>query len=114
VSDVDQLLGDGLFAYWWDHERARLAVAATSQALCRLWKQARPGFRAVAHYEEAVMAGLSLGEEEWTSSRESSSKNTKKEGCFRWNAWNSVPYHLLVPPSPRLRLAGGSGAGLEE
>jgi adenylate cyclase len=69
-GSINQFFGDGFFAYWRDHERAPIAVAATLQALRRLQEQARPGFRVVAHYGEAVIGGLSLGEEERISGRE--------------------------------------------
>ena len=69
-GSINQFFGDGFFAYWRDHERAPVAVAATLQALQRLQEQARPGFRVVAHYGEAVIGGVSVGEEERISGRE--------------------------------------------
>jgi len=69
-GSINQFFGDGFFAYWRDHERAQLAVAAALQALRRLQDQARPGFRIVLHYGAVVMGGLSLGEEERISGEE--------------------------------------------
>ncbi len=69
-GSINQFFGDGFFAYWRDREKVQVAVAATLQALRRLQEQARPGFRVVAHYGEAVIGGVSLGEEERISGRE--------------------------------------------
>jgi adenylate cyclase len=69
-GSINQFFGDGFFAYWRDHERASVAVAAALQALRRLQDQARPGFRVVAHYGDVIIGGLSLGEEERISGEE--------------------------------------------
>jgi len=69
-GSINQFFGDGFFAYWRDHERAPVAVAAALQALRRLQEQARPGFRIVAHYGDVIIGGLSLGEEERISGEE--------------------------------------------
>jgi adenylate cyclase len=69
-GSINQFFGDGFFAYWRDHERAQVAVAAALQALHGLQDQARPGFRVVAHYGDVIIGGLSLGEEERISGEE--------------------------------------------
>ena len=69
-GSINQFFGDGFFAYWRDRERVQVSVAATLQALRRLQEQARPAFRVVAHYGDAVIGGVSVGEEERISGRE--------------------------------------------
>ena len=67
---INQFFGDGFFAYWRARERVEVSVATTLQALCRLQEQGRPGFRVATHYGEALIGGVSLGEEERISGKD--------------------------------------------
>jgi adenylate cyclase len=61
---VNQFMGDGFFAYWYDRERVEKGIDEALKALQRLQEQARPVFRFVLHLAPVVIGGVSVGEEE--------------------------------------------------
>ena len=62
-GNINQYLGDGFFAFWFERERTEIAVDGAVQALKRLQLQAQPAFRVVVHFGQVVTGGESLGEE---------------------------------------------------
>jgi adenylate cyclase len=67
---INQFLGDGFFAFWYDHERMGSDIDKTHQALRQLQAEGRPAFRFVTHLGKVVLGGLSVGEEERISGGE--------------------------------------------
>jgi adenylate cyclase len=61
---VNQFMGDGFFAYWYDRERIEKGIDEALKALRRLQEEERPVFRFVLHLAPVVIGGVSVGEEE--------------------------------------------------
>jgi class 3 adenylate cyclase len=67
---INQFLGDGFFAFWYDRERVEITLTKALLTLRRLQELARPAFRLVLHFGQVAIGGVALGEEERISGSE--------------------------------------------
>lgn len=67
---INQFLGDGFFAFWYDRERIELPLAKALLTLRRLQELERPAFRLAVHLGQVAVGGMALGEEERLSGGE--------------------------------------------
>jgi adenylate cyclase len=69
-GQINQFLGDGFFAFWYDRERVEPPLVKALQTLRRLQEQSRPAFRLAVHLGQVAIGGMALGEEERLSGSE--------------------------------------------